>query len=183
MYGNPEVTTGGRALKYSSSIRIEVRKDEVIKQGTEMIGVRTRAKVVKNKVAPPFREAYFDIIYGKGISRSGELLDAAVTLDIIQKSGAWFSYDGNRLGQGRDNSRQFLLDHPDIAAEIEAKVRENSTRLCRPVVKSDDAVSVILDDDEPLDFDIAGGVEGSADDFADDGIEIEIPVDLDIDSD
>ena len=129
MYGNPEVTTGGRALKFYSSVRIEVRKAEVIKSGTDIIGSRTRAKVVKNKLAPPFRTAEFDVMYGTGISRTGELLDIAVKLEIVQKAGAWFSYNGERIGQGRDNSKEFLATHPEIADEIEAKVRENVDKL------------------------------------------------------
>lgn len=122
VYGNPEVTPGGRALKYYSSVRIEVRKAEVIKNGTEPIGSRTKAKVVKNKIAPPFKEAMFDIMYGKGISRMGELLDLAVERDIIHKSGAWFSYGEDRLGQGRDNIKQLLEDNTALAEEIEQKV-------------------------------------------------------------
>ena len=129
MYGNPEVTPGGRALKFYSSVRIEVRKAEVIKSGTDIIGSRTRAKVVKNKLAPPFRTAEFDVMYGTGISRTGELLDIAVKLEIVQKAGAWFSYNGERIGQGRDNSKEFLATHPEIADEIEAKVRENVDKL------------------------------------------------------
>lgn len=122
VYGNPEVTPGGRALKYYSSVRIEVRKAETIKNGTEIIGSRTKAKVVKNKIAPPFKEAYFDIMYGKGISRTGELLDLAVDRDIIHKSGAWFSYGEERLGQGRDNIKQLLEDNIKLAEEVEQKV-------------------------------------------------------------
>lgn len=122
IYGNPEVTPGGRALKYYSSVRIEVRKAETIKNGTEIIGSRTKAKVVKNKIAPPFKEAYFDIMYGKGISRTGELLDLAVDRDIIHKSGAWFSYGEERLGQGRDNIKQLLEDNIKLAEEVEQKV-------------------------------------------------------------
>ena len=129
IYGNPEVTPGGRALKFYSSVRIEVRKAEVIKSGTDIIGSRTRAKVVKNKLAPPFRTAEFDVMYGTGISRTGELLDIAVKLEIVQKAGAWFSYNGERIGQGRDNSKEFLATHPEIADEIEAKVRENVDQL------------------------------------------------------
>lgn len=129
MYGNPEVTPGGRALKFYASVRIDVRKGDAIKDGSERIGSRTRAKVIKNKMAPPFREAEFDVVYGKGISRTGELLDLAVKLDIVQKSGAWFSYKGNRLGQGRDNSREFLGTHKEIADEIEAQVKANVGKL------------------------------------------------------
>ena len=121
-YGNPEVTTGGRALKYYTSVRIDIRKKEVLKSGEQMIGSRTAAKVVKNKVAPPFRIAEFDIMYGKGISRTGELLDLAVKLDVIKKAGAWFSYEGERLGQGRDNVKTFLAENKEIADKIEEKV-------------------------------------------------------------
>lgn len=124
IYGNPEVTTGGRALKYYSSVRIEVRKEEPIKNGSEIIGSRTKAKVVKNKIAPPFKEAHFDIMYGKGISRTGELLDLAVERDIIHKSGAWFSYGAERLGQGRDNIKKLLMENQELAQEIEQKVLE-----------------------------------------------------------
>ena len=123
MYGNPEVTTGGRALKFYASVRIDVRRIEALKSGGEIIGNRTRAKVVKNKVAPPFREAEFDIMYGTGISRMGELLDIAVKLEIVQKSGAWFSYNGTRIGQGRDNSKEFLANHPEMASEIEQELQ------------------------------------------------------------
>ena len=124
VYGNPEVTTGGRALKFYASIRIDVRKIEQLKgPGNEFIGSRTRAKIVKNKVAP-FKEAEFDIMYGKGISKVGEVLDLAVKYDIIHKSGAWFSYNDNRLGQGRDNVKSYLSDNPELLAEVEAKVRE-----------------------------------------------------------
>ena len=124
MYGNPEVTTGGRALKFYASMRIDVRRIEQLKApGNEFIGSRTRAKIVKNKVAPPFREAEFDIMYGKGISKEGEMVDMAVQLGIIQKSGAWFSYGEQRIGQGRDKVKQYFADNPDFAAEVEARVR------------------------------------------------------------
>ena len=131
VYGNPEVTPGGRALKFYSSVRLEIRKIETIKVGTEQVGTRTRAKVVKNKIAPPFREAEFDVMYGKGISRTGELIDLAVKLDVIQKSGAWFSYNQTRLGQGSDNVKTFLENpqNAEIAAEIEAGVKANAARL------------------------------------------------------
>ena len=124
MYGNPEVTTGGRALKFYASVRLDIRKIELIKNGSEAIGTRTRVKVVKNKVAPPFKEAEFDIIYGKGIAKEGEILDAAVKLGIVEKSGAWFYYEGNRLGQGRDNVRTLLTDNPELMEEIGGKVRD-----------------------------------------------------------
>ena len=129
VYGNPEVTPGGRALKFYSSVRMEVRRIEQLKSGTEMIGNRTRVKIVKNKVAPPFKEAEFDIMYGTGISRAGEILDLAVKLDIINKSGAWFSYNGERLGQGRDNVKIYLHEHPDFADEIDKQIRANADRL------------------------------------------------------
>ena len=125
MYGNPEVTTGGRALKFYSSVRIEIRRIEHLKNGTTLIGSRTRAKVVKNKIAPPFKEAEFDIMYGKGISYVDDVLDLAAACDIVNKSGAWYNYEGSRVGQGRENSKQFLLDHPDLLAEIDRKVREH----------------------------------------------------------
>ena len=129
MYGNPEVTTGGRALKFYASVRIDVRRTEVLKSGGEMIGNRTRAKVVKNKLAPPFREAEFDIMYGEGISRLGELLDLAVKLDLIQKSGSWFSMGETRLGQGRDAAKQYLRDNPEAADELEAAIRRDFFKL------------------------------------------------------
>lgn len=123
MFGNPETTTGGRALKFYSSVRLDVRRIEALKQGGEVIGNRTRIKVVKNKVAPPFKEAEFDIMFGKGISREGDVLDLAVKLDVIQKSGAWFAYNGNKIGQGRENSKIYLKEHPEVMDEVEAKVR------------------------------------------------------------
>lgn len=129
MYGSPEVTPGGRALKFYASVRIDIRKIETLKNGTELVGSRTRAKVVKNKIAPPFREAEFDVMYGHGISREGELLDLAVKLEIVQKSGAWFSYKETRLGQGRDNVKTFFVENPELAGEIEAQVHENVGRL------------------------------------------------------
>ncbi len=124
VYGNPEVTTGGNALKYYASVRIDIRRTEILKNGSEQIGSRTRAKVIKNKVAPPYREGEFDIMYGEGISRVGELLDLAVKYDVVQKSGAWFGYGSVRLGQGRDNSKIFLKQNTELAAEIEKKLME-----------------------------------------------------------
>ena len=123
IYGSPEVTTGGRALKYYSSVRIDVRRGEAIKDGTNLIGNRTRAKVVKNKMAPPFKEAEFDIMYGEGISKEGCVLDIAADLDIVQKSGSWFSYNGDRLGQGRDKVKEYLKANPELLNEISDKVR------------------------------------------------------------
>ena len=125
MFGNPETTPGGRALKFYSSVRLDIRKIENLKQDGEVVGNRARVKIVKNKVAPPFREAEFDIIYGKGISKEGNILDLAVNLDIIEKSGSWFSYNGAKIGQGRENVKAFLMQNPEILAEVEKKVRDN----------------------------------------------------------
>lgn len=124
MFGNPETTTGGRALKFYSSVRLDVRRIESIKQNGEVIGNRTRVKVVKNKVAPPFKEALFDIMFGKGISREGDILDLAADNNVIVKSGAWYAYNGERIGQGRENTKQYLIDNPDVCREVECKVRE-----------------------------------------------------------
>ena len=129
MYGNPETTPGGRALKFYSSVRIEVRRGEPIKNGSEIIGNKTKCKIVKNKVAPPFKEVVFDILYGKGVSRVGEIIDYAVEADIIEKSGAWFSYNGERLGQGRDRVKQLLKDNEALCNEIEQKVRAHAAEL------------------------------------------------------
>ena len=125
MFGNPETTTGGRALKFFTSVRLDIRRIEIIKRGDEMVGNRVRVKVVKNKVAPPFKQAEFDIMYGKGISKIGNLLDVATDLKIINKAGAWYSYNEHKLGQGRENSKDFLEANPEIAEEIENKIREN----------------------------------------------------------
>ena len=123
MFGNPETTTGGRALKFYSSIRMDVRRIETLKQGGEMVGNRTRIKVVKNKIAPPFKQAEFDIMFGKGISREGDILDLAAEIGVVNKSGAWYAYNGEKIGQGRENSKVFLQEHPEIRDEVEAKVR------------------------------------------------------------
>ncbi len=125
MFGNPETTTGGRALKFYASVRMDIRKIENIKQDGDVIGNRVRVKVIKNKVAPPFREAEFDVLYGKGISKEGNILDMAVNLDIVEKSGSWFSYNGERIGQGRENAKRYLMEHKDILEEVDKKVREN----------------------------------------------------------
>ena len=158
MYGNPEVTTGGRALKFYASVRIDVRRIEGIKVGGEIIGNRTRAKIVKNKVAPPFREAEFEILYGQGISKWGEMVDLAVKLDIIQKSGSWFSMGDLRIGQGRDAARQYLKDNPDVAEKVEAEVRANAYKLMG--MKNGKA-------DKPEKKSAGQAVDVSADDFVD----------------
>jgi recombination protein RecA len=126
MFGSPETTTGGNALKFYASVRLDIRRIGAIKDRDEVVGNQTRVKVVKNKVAPPFRQVEFDIMYGEGISKSGELLDLGVTAGVVEKSGAWFSYDGERIGQGRENAKTFLKQHPDVAANIEQKIRENA---------------------------------------------------------
>ena len=137
VYGNPETTPGGRALKFFASVRLEVRRQEAIKNGTEIIGNKTKVKVVKNKVAPPFKEAEFDIMYGEGISKLGNILDVAVGFDIIKKSGAWFSYDGERLGQGRDNVKKYMEENPEFAEMIEKKVRLMLSGKAEDVVEND----------------------------------------------
>jgi len=123
MFGNPETTTGGNALKFYASVRLDIRKVSAIKEGEEVTGGRVRVKVVKNKIAPPFRSAEFDIMFNEGVSKTGEIIDIGAEKNIIEKSGAWFSYGGTRIGQGRENVKQFLHDHPETAAEIEAKIR------------------------------------------------------------
>ncbi|MBQ8768588.1 MAG: recombinase RecA [Oscillospiraceae bacterium] len=150
MYGNPETTTGGNALKFYSSVRLDVRRTESIKEAGNVIGNRTRVKVVKNKVAPPFREAYFDIMYGQGISKWGELVDLAVEMDIVQKSGSWFSMGDERIGQGKDSVKTFLQTNPDVAEEVEAKVRENlmkATMVAKtPATAAQKPIAVSADD-------------------------------------
>ena len=125
MFGNPETTTGGRALKFYASVRMDVRKIETLKQSGEMVGNRVRVKIVKNKIAPPFKEAEFDIMFGKGISREGDILDLAANVDIVKKSGAWYAYNGDKIGQGRENAKLYLAGHPDVMSEIEEKVRQH----------------------------------------------------------
>ena len=148
MYGNPETTTGGRALKFYASVRIDVRKTEQLKNGNDIYGNHVKCKIVKNKVAPPFRVAEFDILYGKGISHASEVLDFGVNLEIIQKSGAWFSYNGERIGQGKDNARKTLEDNPDMMAEIEEKIREMSAQATMNTEDFD------IDEDGEDEFDI-----------------------------
>ena len=171
LYGNPETTTGGNALKFYSSVRMDVRRIEAIKNGTQLIGNRTRVKVIKNKVAPPFKEAVFDIMYGEGISRYGEMVDLGVQLDLIHKAGSWFSIDGERIGQGRDNARQFLMDNPDLADELEEKIRAQMFHLngrAAPNAPAAPAASPV----EPAGFaaperPMPQGVSITADDFND----------------
>jgi recombination protein RecA len=157
MFGSPETTPGGRALKFYSSVRLDIRRIESIKDGVEVVGNRTRVKVVKNKVAPPFKQAEFDIMYGKGISREGGVLDIGVDNDIVKKSGAWYTYEGEQLGQGRENAKQFLIDNPEIMIEISERIR---TQMGIGVVAEDpvpvgvDANGEVLDpDDEPITLD------------------------------
>ena len=139
MYGNPETTTGGRALKFFSSVRMEVRKGEALKRGSEVVGNRTKVKVVKNKVAPPFKTVEFDIMYGEGISNEGSIVDVGVELEIIRKSGAWYSYEGEKIGQGRDNAKEYLKANPETRAEIEEKIRQRSQNIGMVVeVQEDD---------------------------------------------
>lgn len=126
MFGNPETTTGGNALKFYASVRMDIRRTGAIKKGDEIIGSETRVKIVKNKVAPPFKQAEFDILYGEGISREGEIIEMGVKLKLIDKAGAWYSYKGEKIGQGKDNAREYLKEHPEIANEIDAKIRENA---------------------------------------------------------
>ena len=151
MYGNPETTTGGNALKFYSSVRLDVRRIEAIKEGGNVIGNKTRVKVVKNKVAPPFKEAIFDIMYGQGISKWSELIDLAVQMDIVQKSGSWFSMGDERIGQGKDSVKTYLQERPELAEQVEAQVRENLWRISggapkAPAKAAEKAVAVEADD-------------------------------------
>ncbi|MFM8258086.1 MAG: recombinase RecA, partial [Polynucleobacter sp.] len=143
MFGSPETTTGGNALKFYASMRLDIRRIGSIKKGDDVIGNETRVKVVKNKVSPPFREAIFDIMYGSGISREGEIIDMGVEAEIVEKSGAWYSYNGDRIGQGKDNVREFLKENPEIAKEIEAKIRQKLG-----VKSGGTLISETLDDEE-----------------------------------
>lgn len=152
MFGNPETTTGGRALKFYASVRMDIRKIENIKQDGDVIGNRARVKIVKNKVAPPFREAEFDILYGKGISKEGNILDIAVGLDIIVKSGSWFSYKGERIGQGRENVKKYLIDNPEMMKEVEEKIRQNMAQafensLNEEIKEDEEAIDEGLDEE------------------------------------
>lgn len=153
MFGNPETTPGGRALKFYASVRLDIRRIESIKQDGEVIGNRVRVKVVKNKVAPPFREAEFDIVYGKGISKSGNVLDLAVSLDIINKSGAWFSYNGERIGQGRENAKKYLENNPEIMDEVETKVRKHFDEAFEKSLNGADKNAQALEENDDDEFD------------------------------
>ncbi|MCR6545921.1 recombinase RecA [Dehalobacterium formicoaceticum] len=146
MYGNPETTPGGRALKFYSSVRMEVRRTETLKQGSDMIGNRTKVKIVKNKVAPPFKQAEFDIMYGLGISKEGNLLDIGAELNIINKSGSWYSYGDERIGQGRENAKEYLKTHPEMAQEVERRIRENAQGI--PLISVGASGSEMNDDEE-----------------------------------
>ena len=171
MYGNPEVTTGGKALKFYASVRLDVRKTENLKNGEEVYGSHVKVKVVKNKVAPPFRIAEFDILYGKGISKSSEIVEIGTALDIIQKSGSWFSYDGERIGQGKENAKKFLEENPDIFAEIERKIKQQSEQI---------ALAEEIEDDDDGDEELISA--GLLDDDDDDDAHYSIRV-TDIDGD
>ncbi len=148
VYGNPEVTPGGRALKFYASVRIEVRKGESLKNGTEQYGNRVKCKVVKNKVSPPFKTAEFDILFGRGINKTGEILDLAVDLELVDKSGAWFSYEGERIGQGRENAKKYLDEHTNIRDELEKKIGEHKSELDFSMTESDVALSDTSDDED-----------------------------------
>ena len=151
MFGNPETTTGGRALKFYASVRLDIRKTELIKQDGNVIGNRVKVKIVKNKVAPPFREAEFDIMYGEGISKIGNLFDMAVNLDIIEKSGSWFSYKGERIGQGRENVKKYLQDNPKVLEEVEQKVRANFAKVFEDSLNGEMSSEEKEDEEEPID--------------------------------
>lgn len=173
VYGNPETTPGGRALKFYASVRIEVRRGEQIKNGAEVIGNRTKCKVVKNKVAPPFKECEFDIMYGKGISRVGEVLDLATDLNIIKKSGAWFAYGDMKIGQGRDNAKEWLASNPDLMDEIEKKIIEGADELVMASKKNKKAAALKNEADkaaakakEPAEFDVSVNADDDFEEFA-----------------
>jgi recombination protein RecA len=150
MFGNPETTTGGRALKFYSSVRLDIRRIESIKDGAEVVGNRTRVKVVKNKVAPPFKQAEFDIMYGRGISREGSVLDIGVDLGFIKKSGAWYTYEGEQLGQGRENAKDFLIQNPEVMVEVSERIRQE-VGLGDALDGEDDPIDLTVTDDESED--------------------------------
>jgi recombination protein RecA len=150
MYGSPETTTGGNALKFYASVRLDIRRTSTIKERDEAIGNQTRVKVVKNKVAPPFKQVEFDIMYGEGISKVGELVDLGVKSGIVEKSGAWFSFDSQRLGQGRENAKTFLKANPDVANRIEMMIRQNQTAVAEKILENATPTADELDDSEPM---------------------------------
>ena len=168
MYGNPETTTGGKALKFYATIRIDIRKSEAIKEGKEIIGNRTKVKIVKNKVAPPFRTCVVDMMYGEGISRTGEILDFAVDMDLIKKSGSFYSYNGERIGQGRDNARQFLMEHPEIFDDLDSQIRaqllQNPPAIIQDSSADTDAATDADEDDIDLD-DLEEATDGKTEEF------------------
>ena len=168
MYGNPETTTGGKALKFYATIRIDIRKSEAIKEGKEIIGNRTKVKIVKNKVAPPFRTCVVDMMYGEGISRTGEILDFAVDMDLIKKSGSFYSYNGERIGQGRDNARQFLMEHPEIFDDLDSQIRaqllQNPPAIIQDSSADTDAATDTDEDDIDLD-DLEEATDGKTEEF------------------
>ena len=168
MYGNPETTTGGKALKFYATIRIDIRKSEAIKEGKEIIGNRTKVKIVKNKVAPPFRTCVVDMMYGEGISRTGEILDFAVDMDLIKKSGSFYSYNGERIGQGRDNARQFLMEHPEIFDDLDSQIRaqllQNPPAIIQDSSTDTDTATDADEDDIDLD-DLEEATDGKAEEF------------------
>jgi recombination protein RecA len=145
MFGNPETTTGGNALKFYSSVRLDIRRTGALKKGDEVIGNETRVKVVKNKMAPPFKQAEFDILYGEGTSRESEIIDLGVQAGLVEKSGAWYAYGGNRIGQGKDNSRAYLKEHPEVAQEIEGQIRARTLTLRTAVTEQEEAAEVEFD--------------------------------------
>ena len=151
MFGSPETTTGGKALKFYASVRLDVRRIETLKDGTEAVGNRTRVKIVKNKVAPPFKQAEFDMIYGEGISREGGLIDMGVDEGFVRKAGAWYTYDGDQLGQGKENARQFLRDNPDLADELEKRIKDKLGIGARLDLPADDII-VDLPEIAPIDL-------------------------------
>jgi recombination protein RecA len=161
VFGNPEVTAGGNALKYYASVRIDIRKGEALKSGSDVTGNRTKAKIVKNKVSPPFKIAEFDIVYGKGISREGDVLDMAVKLEIIEKSGAWFAYNGTSIGQGRENAKKYLETNPDICTEVEAKIKELVIQ--KPTISYEEVEEATTEVEDVLDDDLLGDDSESAD--------------------
>jgi len=168
MYGNPETTTGGKALKFYATIRIDIRKSEAIKEGKEIIGNRTKVKIVKNKVAPPFRTCVVDMMYGEGISRTGEILDFAVDMDLIKKSGSFYSYNGERIGQGRDNARQFLMEHPEIFDDLDSQIRaqllQNPPAIIQDSSTDTDTATDADEDDIDLD-DLEEATDGKTEEF------------------